>query len=97
MELKLKYTVDEADRICALLRKEMRKAEDDYIRKKKAKGETIDHFKMQNAINQRKNIKKLGKLCLASVLSCGNILDKPEVNRFVEHLEREVSADSSHN
>ena len=89
MELKLKYNADDSDRIIQTLEKEWKLAEQDYTKKKEAKGEEVDYFKMVMALNQRKKLKALTKLGLASVLSCGNILDKPEINRAVEKLERE--------
>ena len=90
MELKLKYKVDEVDDLINKLSTEMDLAKADYIRKKKTKGEEVDYYKMINALNQRKKLKNLSKLCLAGVLSCGNILDKPEVNRAIEKLERDT-------
>ena len=89
MELKLKYNADDSDRIIQTLEREWELAEQDYTKKKEAKGEKVDYFKMVSALNQRKKLKALTKLGLASVLSCGNILDNPEVNRTVEKLERE--------
>lgn len=90
INLTLKFTTDESNDYGEQLREALIKAEDEYTTKKKAKGEEIDYIKMRNAINQRKNIRRLCKLTLASVLSCGNILDKPTVNRAVEKLERDA-------
>ncbi len=89
MELKLKYNADDSDRIFKVMEKEWELAKQNYCRKKRSKGEKVDYFKMVDALNQRKKLKALTKLGLASVLSCGNILDKPEINRAVEKLERE--------
>lgn len=88
MELKLKYTREDVDKIGILLRKVLISAEENYKRKKKIKGEKVDYWKMMKAINQRKDCKRIAALCLASHLSLGNILDQPAVNRAVESLER---------
>ena len=94
MELKLKYKVDEVDDLINKLSTEMDLAKADYIRKKKTKGEEVDYYKMINALNQRKKLKNLSRLCLAGIFSCGNVLDKPEVNRAIERLERDVLSEA---
>ena len=92
MELKLKYTVGDIDKLTNELGEALQEAEDDYIRKKKAKREEVDDFKMMNAVNQRKEVKRLGKLLLAAHFNVGNILDEPAFNRASESLEREANS-----
>ena len=89
MKLKLKYSKDERDKLYEELEREVKLAEEDYIRKKVAKGEKVDNNKMRIALNYRQKIKNLTKRCLASTFSVSNILDSPSINRAVEKLERE--------
>ena len=72
------------------MEREWKLAKQDYIKKKETKGEEVDYLKMVTALNRRKKLKALVRLGLASTLSCGNILDKPEINRIVEKLERDT-------
>ena len=88
--LKLKWNREEVDDLHRELRIAVEVYELKYITRKKAKGEEVDQNKLRNAMNQNKKLKLLTKLCLASTLSLGNILDKPAHNRLSEQLEREA-------
>ena len=91
MELKLKYSMDDVEKLTKELGDAIHEAEEDYKRKKEAKGEKVDYMKMINAVNQRKKLKILCKRLLAANFNIGNILDKPAINRASEQLEREAN------
>ena len=66
-----RLTNDEEDDLTNQLCTEMRLAQVDYIRKKRLKGEEVDKWKMDRAINQRKHIKGMGHKLLGSILGKG--------------------------
>ena len=89
-ELKLKYTREDVEQLNKDLRKAIIEAQEDYKRKKKAKGEKVDYWKMLKAINQRKKVKIISNRALAGMLNLCNLLDKPALNRASEQLERKA-------
>jgi len=78
--IKVSFDLEKLDeeQLCNLLCAKLAEASKDYTKKKKAKGEKVDYFKMQKALDQRKNIKILGKLLLAKTFARGNMLLKKE-------------------
>ena len=85
-----KYKIDEVNKLGEKLRRELELAEEDYIKKKKAKGETVDDDKMRKAINQRKKLRILCNRLLGAHLGLGNILNKPSITKASESLERKA-------
>ncbi len=84
--MEIKFTRPLLDNLWKLLERELIKAQEDYKKKKEIKGEKIDLFKMNKAINQRKKLKILGRICLAGTFQLGNILQHKTIDEETKRL-----------